>query len=293
MRSRQLTIALSLLFLCTVSCARPLHFAGLKLLYPRASPGQLHEQIQLQLEQLAPQKTMYVMQVGSSSLQDAEEWTQQLSRQNISSFLLVTRDTVAQTWFLEKHPGHATAINTMAHLLDPFNRYRSKLAAMSEACTRPLLISALLNQGFDVVWTEPSQVSQRIPVDAVPGVHPANHSRPPSQLLPDSTSSRSNATCTCLMKLTAEDKRSMASSLMRDWEQQCLMPEKGSSSLLYLGDVLRLSVRTPRHSDDFDLPYYRSSMDLSNKGPLQITNLAAPSWWCPKCNVLCNLCSEL
>lgn len=293
MRGRQFTLALSLLFLCTVSCARPLHLAGLKLLYPGARPDQLHEHIQLRLEQLAPQKTLYVMQVGSSSLQDAEEWTQQLIRQNISSFLLVTRDTVAQTWFLEKHPGHATPINTIAHLLDPFNRYPTKVAAMSESCTRPLLISALLNQGFDVIWTEPSQVSQRIPADAVPGMHLADYSRPPIQLLPDSTSSRSNATCTCLMKLTAEDKRSMVSSLMREGEQQCLLPEKGSSSLLYLGDVLRLSVRTPCHSDDFDLPYYQSSMDLSNKGPLQISNLTAPSWWCPKCNVLCNLCSEL
>ncbi len=289
MRVAQTLLTLLFVIGCDVS-ARHLQLSGTQYLKSLTEDKSFREG----LGSLAVHNTIHVLQVTSSSLQDAQLWIQQLTGHDMTNYLLVTLDAAAHDWS-QQHPGHAQTIGTFLKLYDPIISFDADHAASSTLpCTRPLIISVLLAGGFDVVWTDPGTVSRRRLSSAVPSVQPPVQGKPPQTTqLPERHSKRTtNSTCTCLMKVPASNSKAIVASLMHDWHDKCL-PAPGIQAMVSHPHRQIQSVVTHCHRPEFDLPYYRLPVSVSDDGPLRVPGLDAESWWCPRCSALCQLCSAL
>lgn len=249
-------------------------------------------QLYKDLGSLAAHSTIHVLQVSSTSLESSDMWVEQLQRRNVSSFLLVTLDALAQAWLQQRHPGHAHPFSTFVQLLKSASNSSTEYTTSSiPSCTRPLIISVVLAGGYDVVWTD--AVSQKLPASAVSSAHAPVHFRSLQAALPvDSSRDASNQTCTCLMKLSASNSMSMVSSLMRDWHDKCLTVPILQSASLHPTRLKQVSA-DHCHRPNFDLLYYRRPMSLAGDGPLVVHGVNAQTWWSPKSSVLCQVCSDI
>ncbi len=286
MRLARITSVLLLLHGCEV-LGRPIEI-------PAEPSHWFSEDTQLykDLGSLAAHNTIHVLQVSSTSLKSSDLWVEQLQGQNVSNFLLVTVDALAQAWLQQRHPGHAQPFSSFVQLLTSASNFSADYTASpTSSCTRSLIISVVLAGGFDVVWTD--AVSQKLPASAVPSLHAPVHFRSLHAALPvDSSRNASNQTCTCLMKLFASNSMSMVSSLMHDWHDKCLTVPIFQSASLHATKSKQLSA-DHCHRPDFDLLYYRRPMSLAGDGPLMVDDINAQTWWCPESSVLCQLCSDV
>ncbi len=287
MHLAQITLVLLLVHGCEV-LGRPIEIPNAEPLRWFSEDTQHYKD----LGSLAAHNTIHVLQVSSTALKSSDLWVEQLQGQNVSNFLLVTLDALAQAWLQQRHPGHAQPFSSFVQLLKSASNFSAEYTASPiPSCTRPLIISVVLAGGFDVVWTD--AVSLKLPASAVPSVHAPVHFRSLQAGLPvDSSRSASNQTCTCLMKLSASNSMSMVSSLMHDWHDKCLtVPILQSASL---HPIKSKQLRADHcHRPDFDLLYYRRPMSLAGDGPLVVDGINAQTWWCPKSSVLCQLCSDV
>ncbi len=283
----QIALVLLLVHGCEV-LGRPIEIPNAEPLRWFSEDTQLYKDLGF----LAAHNTIHVLQVSSTSLKSSDLWIEQLQRQNVSSFLLVTLDALAQAWLQQRHPGHAHPFSSFVQLLKSASNFSTEYTTSPiPSCTRPLIISVVLAGGFDVVWTD--AVSQKLPASAVPSMHAPVHFRSLQAALPvDSSRNASNQTCTCLMKLSASNSMSMVSSLMRDWHDKCLTVPILQSASLHPTRLKQVSA-DHCHRSDFDLPYYHRPMSLADDGPLVIDSIDAQTWWCPKSSVLCQLCSDV
>ncbi len=241
---------------------------------------------------LAAHNTIHVFQVSSTALEKSDLWVEQLHGQNVSNFMLVTLDSLAQAWLQQRHPGHVQPFSSFVQLLTSASNSSAEYTASSmPSCTRPLIISFILAGGFDVVWTD--AVSQKLPASAVPSLHAPVHFRSLQAAVPgDNSRNASNQTCTCLMKLSASNSMSMVSSLMHDWHDKCLTVPILQSASLHPIKSKQLSA-DHCHRPDFDLLYYRRPMSLAGDGPLVLHGINAQTWWSPKSSVICQVCSDI
>ncbi len=276
MHLAQITLVLLLVHGCEV-LGRPIEIPNAEPLRWFSEDTQHYKD----LGSLAAHNTIHVLQVSSTALKSSDLWVEQLQGQNVSNFLLVTLDALAQAWLQQRHPGHAQPFSSFVQLLKSASNFSAEYTASPiPSCTRPLIISVVLAGGFDVVWTD--AVSLKLPASAVPSVHAPVHFRSLQAGLPvDSSRSASNQTCTCLMKLSASNSMSMVSSLMHDWHDKCLtVPILQSASL---HPIKSKQLRADHcHRPDFDLLYYRRPMSLAGDGPLVVDGINAQTWWCPK-----------
>ena len=249
-------------------------------------------QLYKDLGSLAAHNTIHVLQVSSTSLESSDLWVEQFQRRDVSSFLLVTLDALAQAWLQQRHPGHAHPFSSFVQLLKSASNFSAEYTASPiPSCTRPLIISVILAGGYDVIWTD--AVSQKLPASAVPSVHtPVHFTSLQAALSVDSSRNGSNQTCTCLMKLSASNSMPMVSSLMHDWHDKCLTVPILQSASLHPTKSKQLST-DHCHRPDFDLLYYHRPMSLAGDGPLVVIGINAQTWWSPTSSVLCQVCSDI